>query len=439
MTTSAPRSSRRDDALLAVLFFAQGLPTGLAWLGLPAWLRSHGAALDTIGLVSLTFLPWALKFLWAAPVERLAVRLGCGRVIAATQLVAALAYAALAAVDLRMHFLPGLALLTLLAAACATQDVATDRHAIARRGAAGAARINTLRFAGFTGGMLAGGAGLLLAGATAGWAAFMLACAGSMILAAAIALRMMLPARAAAGAHEQQARRDAARVRLRGFFERPHPWALLALALLFKSASAASESMVKSFWVDHGVTLEQVGLMTAVNLGLWGLVGAPLGAWLLARKGASARGVAASAGLTVALLLGLLAACIHGGLGITWLSTSSIEWDWVYVLLPALQAVADGVASMGFFTVFTRAVVGRQPGTDLTLVMCAESLGGLVLGALAGVSATRLGYAAHFAFAGAAYAVYIAWAWRTLPRVDTQGADDRQTQTFTATPARALP
>ena len=149
MTILVPQSNRRDDALLAVLFFAQGLPTGLAWLGLPAWLRSHGAALDTVGLVSLTFLPWALKFLWAAPVERLAVRLGCGRVIAATQLIAALAYAALAVVDLRTQFLPGLALLTLLAAACATQDVATDRHAIARRGAVGAARINTLRFAGF--------------------------------------------------------------------------------------------------------------------------------------------------------------------------------------------------------------------------------------------------------------------------------------------------
>lgn len=440
MTIPAPRTNFRDDALLAVLFFAQGLPTGLAWLGLPAWLRSHGAALDTIGLVSLTFLPWALKFLWAAPVERLAVRLGCGRVIAATQLVAALAYAALAAVDLRTHFLPGLALLTLLAAACATQDVATDRHAIARRGAVGAARINTLRFAGFTGGMLAGGAGLLLAGATAGWTAFMLACAVGMVVAATMAIRMMPMARTLGGVPEPRARDDAARVHLRGFFERTHPWTLLALALLFKSASAASESMVKSFWVDHGVTLEQVGIMTAVNLGLWGLVGAPLGAWLLGRKGLSARGVAAGAGLCVALLLGLLAACIHGGLGITWLPTSGIEWDWVYVLLPALQAVADGVASMGFFTVFTRAAVGRQPGTDLTLVMCAESLGGLVLGALAGVSATSLGYAAHFALAGAAYAAYLAWAWRALPRVDVHAAvDERASQPFTATPARALP
>lgn len=132
--------------------------------------------------------------------------------------------------------------------------------------------------------------------------------------------------------------------------------------------------------------------------------------------------------------------CIHGGLGITWLPTSGIEWDWVYVLLPALQAVADGVASMGFFTVFTRAVVGRQPGTDLTLVMCAESLGGLVLGALAGVSAARLGYAAHFGLAGAAYATYIAWAWRALPRVDIHAAvDERASQPFNATPARALP
>ena len=30
MTTPAPQTHHRDDALLAVLFFAQGLPTGLA-------------------------------------------------------------------------------------------------------------------------------------------------------------------------------------------------------------------------------------------------------------------------------------------------------------------------------------------------------------------------------------------------------------------------
>ena len=30
MTILVPQSNRRDDALLAVLFFAQGLPTGLA-------------------------------------------------------------------------------------------------------------------------------------------------------------------------------------------------------------------------------------------------------------------------------------------------------------------------------------------------------------------------------------------------------------------------
>jgi len=398
----------RHDLLLGALFFSQGLPMGLAWLGLPAWLRGHGADLASIGLVGLTFLPWALKFLWAPPVERLAIRYGCRRVIALTQLLSALAYVLLSLADLQQGLTQGLLWLTLLNALCATQDVATDRHAIRRRGTVGAVRVNTARFVGFTAGMLAGGSGLLLGEASLGWSAFMLLCALWMGGGA-------LLARGVADDEDETSRHQ--RVRLGDFLQRPHPWSLLCLALFFKAGSAASESMLKAFWVDQGLTLAQVGLAGAVNTSLMGLLGAPLGAWLLSRPGMAPR--------RVAVAFGLLAAGCLAALALVMPAADSLPREGalppLYLLLPALQAMADGVASMAFFSVFVRAAIGKQPGTDFTLLLCAESLGGMVLAGLAGLLATRLGYAGHFLLVAGATAIFMAWAWGALERVGRQG------------------
>src|SRR5207244_1747706 len=50
--------------------FGSGLPLGLVWIGLPAWLKYRGVDIKTIGLFSLAQAPWTFKFLWAPLMDR---------------------------------------------------------------------------------------------------------------------------------------------------------------------------------------------------------------------------------------------------------------------------------------------------------------------------------------------------------------------------------
>ena len=56
--------------LLAMLYFAQGLPSGLLGKALPPLLRQQGISLSTIGFTALLALPWTMKFLWAPFLDR---------------------------------------------------------------------------------------------------------------------------------------------------------------------------------------------------------------------------------------------------------------------------------------------------------------------------------------------------------------------------------
>src|SRR5262245_39823019 len=57
-------------AAISSIYVAQSVIGGMTFQAVPAVMRSSGADLQMIGLVSLTMLPWAFKFLWAPMVER---------------------------------------------------------------------------------------------------------------------------------------------------------------------------------------------------------------------------------------------------------------------------------------------------------------------------------------------------------------------------------
>src|ERR1700745_1097281 len=65
----AALSSRRIGAV-TLQSFSSGLPLGLVWIALPAWLTYRGVDIKTVGLFSLTQAPWTFKFLWAALADR---------------------------------------------------------------------------------------------------------------------------------------------------------------------------------------------------------------------------------------------------------------------------------------------------------------------------------------------------------------------------------
>ncbi len=47
---------------LFILYVGQGLPIGLSWFAIPAWMAANGASAQDVGsVIALTALPWSLK------------------------------------------------------------------------------------------------------------------------------------------------------------------------------------------------------------------------------------------------------------------------------------------------------------------------------------------------------------------------------------------
>ncbi|HZN04589.1 MAG TPA: MFS transporter, partial [Candidatus Polarisedimenticolia bacterium] len=122
-----------NTAAVSLLAFASGLPLGLVWIAIPDWLRSSGADIKTVGLVTLAQAPWTFKILWAPLMDRWAPPwLGRRRGWAAIAQVALMILTlALAGVGHRPET-PWvvLALALAIAVASATQDIAIDAYSV---------------------------------------------------------------------------------------------------------------------------------------------------------------------------------------------------------------------------------------------------------------------------------------------------------------------
>ena len=157
--------------LLALLYFAQGLPSGLIAKALPALLRDQGVSLSLIGFTSALALPWAVKFLWAPVIDRFGTRkqwlLALNGLSMALMLVVASRD-----FDAWVDRLPWLlAVLFCANVISATQDIATDGYAITRLRPEWRGLGNSIQVVGYKLGMVMGSGGLLWLVSRHGWQA----------------------------------------------------------------------------------------------------------------------------------------------------------------------------------------------------------------------------------------------------------------------------
>ena len=270
--------------------FSSGAPnSGLAEV-LPIWLATHQVPLELIGLLPLTGLPYAIKFLWAPLLDRWPIpwpdrRRGW---IALLQLLLALAVAALAL--LRPSTDPGalaaIGLVALLVAVLsATQDTVIDAYRTdllpeAERGAGAAA--NSL---GFRGGTLVLGSGALLIAGTAGYRL--------AFLAAGLLLLLLVPCTLASPrlrplAQPVSSLRQAVFGPVREFLGRTggrRALQLLALVLLYRLPDGLLAPMGGPFLVAEGLKEGQIGLIKSALGIVATVVGVVLGGLLFGRLG----------------------------------------------------------------------------------------------------------------------------------------------------------
>ncbi|HZO45249.1 MAG TPA: MFS transporter [Xanthobacteraceae bacterium] len=365
------------------VYTAQSVVGGLTFLGVPAVLRANGVALDTIGLVSLAMLPWALKFLWAPQVER--YRLPHGRprrsrdIVVVGQLLAAGALLLLATTGPVAHWTL-FAALALVALTSATIDIACDGFAVEQLAPADRGWGNTAQVGGGYLGMVLGSGLFLILVPLVGWGAAVVLLAGAlMLLVVPFALVRETTATASGSIpHRPSLRFALARKEVR---------LGLLITALFEAGIRLAQGMVNPFLVDAGADLATLGLLTGVGAAAAGIVGTACGGLVVRLAGAS-RAVVIALVLQTAIVALLCVAAMS--------ATKAIS------LLLALAILKTIVMAVGFVALYSL-LMGlsslRQAGVDFTLFQCADAAVAAVGGASAGVLAQHLGYAPCFAVA----------------------------------------
>jgi len=267
--------------------FSSGLPLYLLLNLLPAWLRSEGVNLKTIGFFALIQFPYTWKFLWSPFLDRYALPvLGRRRSWSLLmQIGLLLCIGLLGGLSPSTNIAPVLWLAGLLALFSATQDIALDAYrrellSETELGLGNAVHVNAYRVAGLVPGSLSLILADLLPWSQVFWitAAFMLPGMAMILLikepVAAQALPKTLREAVVEPFHEFINRNG-----LRG--------ALLVLAFIFlyKLGDSLCTALATPFYLDMGFTKTDIGLI-AKHAGLWpAVLGGLLGGLWMVRLG----------------------------------------------------------------------------------------------------------------------------------------------------------
>jgi MFS transporter, putative signal transducer len=362
------------------IYLVQSLISGLTFKGIPAALRSNGASLESIALVSLVMLPWALKFIWAPAIERYRLPVGRPRrsrqVIAVCQSLAALCLVALAFVGLS-PVTAVLMCLAMMALASATADIACDGFAIQQLAPANRGWGNTAQVGGGYLGIVVGGGLFLVLVSAWGWAAACLAMCALIIV-------LTLPFLTIAEPDIHTAQLAQHRPSLGYALRRPEVKAGLLIVALFEVGVRLAQGISTPFLVDRGFDLATLGVLTGGGAIVSAVLGTVLGGLSIRRYGPQRSVVAAVCLQTLSLLF--LA-------GLSLMPTAPL-WS-----IGAVFVIKSITMAFGFVCLYSL-LMGyssqRQAGVDFTLFQCADALVAALAGFAGGPTAQAAGYPAAF-------------------------------------------
>ncbi|CAD7035246.1 MFS transporter [Pseudorhizobium endolithicum] len=367
------------------LYVAQSIIGGITWTGLPAVMREAGVPLDRIGLVSLIALPWVLKFLWSPMVERYRLptrgRNRSGTIVLIGGLISIFGLILAGAFE-PTRWMPLFAILTVVAFAASTVDIACDGFAVqslatSQHGWANAAQVGGA----YLGSALGGGLFLYLIG-TSDWQI------ATWSMAAALFL-LGLPFLLVAARAPKEGTREHVPSLLHAL-RRPRLRQGLFAAAIFVVALKVSLGMIGPFLVDAGVDLATIGILNGTGSLIIGSAAALIGGACVRAWGT--KPVLILALILQASLLALLAASrITGAFPVS-------------VIMTVAVASSSGVMAFGFvalYAQFMRLSDPRQAGVDFTLFQCADAAVSIAGGVIAGQIAEAFGYGIFFTAAAA--------------------------------------
>jgi PAT family beta-lactamase induction signal transducer AmpG len=359
---------------IAVLYFAEGMPFGIAYDVWPVFFRVHGVSLREIGLMSLLSLPWTWKLLWAPLVDRYGSRqhwiTACLFMLGATTL-------AIVPQDASQPSLLMWALLLLFTTASATQDIAIDAYAVDVSTPESVGSINGTRVSAARVALFVGGGGFLILADFTGWRLLWVALAViffGLAIAAWVSPRVPL---------DSGARRHAIKPVL-SWLLRWEMVPVLLFVLLFKVGDSTLGRMVKPFWVDRGYSLTEIGSIS-VTLGVvLTILGALAGGWIVNRIGI----------FRSLLWLGL--AQLVSNLGYVLVAAVDLPRESIYVA-SVVESFTQGLGTAAFLSFLMNLCDKEHAATQYAILSAMFALTRDVAGAFTGIGVESLGYAVFFA------------------------------------------
>lgn len=358
---------------IAALAFASGFPFGLVNETVPIYLRTHGASLTDIGHLAKLSLPWSLKWLWAPLVDRHGTRRQWIATCLAGLAILTFGLGSLQAGRLGPELWMVLVLIVILSA---TQDVAIDAYTIQSTttrelGVANSVRITLYRVAMLT----AGGLLVWLAGRIGWLASFS---SGATLLLVLAVGAFLLPSVERATGPVPSLWEPLSRL-----LARPGISWVIVFALLFKFDIAALEPMMRPFWVDRGLTLEEIGAVVTSGRLVATVAGAAAGGVFTTRYGI----------FTGLWVLGLFQA--FSGL-VYWAAAGIASAKGLVVGAAYFESFAAGLGTSAYLAFLMSVCEKRYAATQFAVLSALLALTRWIAGDLSGGLAEWLGYANYF-------------------------------------------
>jgi MFS transporter, putative signal transducer len=378
-------SRYRLFAVLGGLYAAQGIPTYLFAAAIPPILREQEVSRTAIGFFSVLLLPLVLKFLWAPWIDRVrpfarAHRAGWVIVTQCGIIAMILSLMVVEPGNVWAVFAIGFVASLLLS----TQDIATDGYAAKHLAPEDRPIGNAIQGGAVAFGVVAGGTLGLVLYHHVGWHVMLatIALISLLPLTAAFAMREADPASKGPGAW-------LSRPSIMNFLRRPEARRILWIALVYRASEGLVKAMEGSYLVDAGIPLDVIGYLSGASAATAGLAGSIVAAILLRRWGAAP---------VLGLLGGLRTVCffifaLH--------AFGALAGVWPLYGASAFQTLIRYMEIVALYSLFMSVTSSEQPGTDFTILACAQLLVYLAGSLGSGALADLLGYGALFSLSAA--------------------------------------